>query len=99
MARYRVGNTYLSEGEYNQHLDENALTIVFLGGVLLGGVGMYYICPSEWPKVIRLGLIVATALFVGYLAAWLKNILLWLIFTSTVTFAGYKVLEFLWSLL
>lgn len=37
MARYRVGNKYLSEEEYAEHRDENWIAALFLIGGIISG--------------------------------------------------------------
>jgi len=50
MARYKVNNAYLSEEEYSRHLADNWLAMILCGGVFLGGVGAYDLCPTDWRK-------------------------------------------------
>lgn len=99
MARHRVGNSYLSDAEYTQHQAETWLAIVLLGGMLLGGLGAYFICPGNWPKWIRLVLVLAAAFLTGRLALLLNAEILWLLRACTTLFIGYQLIQFLWQLI
>ncbi len=99
MARYRVGDAYLSETEYSQHRIETWLAIVFWGGLLLGGIVVYWICTSDWPKVIRFSLILIVALGTGYVAILLNAEILWLFKACLTLVIGYQVMRFIWHLI
>ena len=71
MARHRVGDSYLSDAEYNQHQIETWLAIVFVGGAALAGIVVHWACPGDWPKGIRFILIIGAAYGGGTLAAYL----------------------------
>lgn len=99
MARYRVGDTYLSETEYAQHRIETWLAIVFWGGLLLGGIVAYWICPTDWPKAARFTLIIIVALGTGYLAILLNAEILWLFRVCLILVIGYQAMRFIWHLM
>ena len=99
MARHQVGDSYLSEAEYTQHQIETWLVIVFVGGAVLAGIATHWACPSDWPKAVRLILIIGAAYGGGTLAAWLNAKILWLCQTTLTFFIGYKLLQFLWSVI
>ena len=52
MARYRVGNKYLSEEEYAEHQDGNWIAALFLIGAVISGVlahrGLSGFAPPKW---------------------------------------------------
>lgn len=99
MARHRVGDSYLSDAEYTQHQIETRLAIVFVGGAVLAGIAVHWACPSDWSKAVRFILIIGAAYGAGALAAWLNAEILWLCQTALTFFIGYKLLQFLWSVI
>lgn len=99
MARHRVGDTYLSDAEYTQHQIETWLAIVFVAGAALAGIAVHWACPGDCPKGIRFILIIGAAYGGGTLAAWLNAEILWLCQTALTFFIGYKLLQFLWSVI
>ncbi len=99
MARHRVGDSYLSDAEYSQHQKEIWLAIVFIGGALLGGFGIYWLCPSDWPKQVRFFLVITLSFGAGTIATWLNAEILWLFKTGLTLFIGYQLLQFLWSVI
>lgn len=99
MARHRVGDSYLSDAEYTQHQIEIWLAIAFVGGAALTGFAAHWACPSDWPKLARFILITGVAYGAGTLAVWFHAEILWLCQTALTFFIGYKLLEFLWSVI
>ena len=54
MARYRIGDRYLSESEYNQEQDGNWIFGLFLvGAILVGLLVNRYVVDPEWHTAIR----------------------------------------------
>lgn len=99
MARYRVGECYLSEQEYNQHINECVAGVIMLAGALLGGFLAYYFCNPEWPKLARFGLIISSSIYFGYKALQYHTVIQGLILLGLLGLAGYWLAWFLWSAL
>ena len=100
MARYRVGNSYLSEEEYKKHQDNQVIKFLCLVGAVLFGYGCsVYILPllpdtaSKWVKVIML--VLSGCLGAGVFFA-LRNFILLLIglaILGALLVMGYVVVE------
>lgn len=70
MARHRVGDSYLSDEEYETHVSESWAGGLFFVGIIVAGVTCYILTMNEeWPKFIRFGLIVVSAVGTGFLLA------------------------------
>ena len=86
MAHYKVGKKYLSDDEYEVHLDETWGGILFVISAVLVGVLMHNITPDDWEKYIRFALIMVPAIVAGlilnYLAPFIR------VFAYSAVFAG-----------
>ncbi len=97
MARYRVGNRYLSEEEHAQHIRETWQGLCFMGGALLAGVAIYQIIPQEWEKWLRTTLIVLAAGLTGTLLGYFAHIVrFFLLAALTITCIAFG-LRIIWE--
>lgn len=70
MARYRVGNKYLSQEEYNEEQDSKLKFWLFLIGAAVSGFLIHkYVVNLEWHNFIRFLVTIAPSVTVGYLLA------------------------------
>ncbi|WP_186391880.1 MULTISPECIES: hypothetical protein [unclassified Pannonibacter] len=85
MARYRVGNRYLSEAEYQKEQDEGRASTIFLIGAALTGiiVNMYAVNP-EWHTSIRFLATVSPAIIAGWI---LSKFRMWVSLILRITFS------------
>jgi len=80
MARYRVGDRYLSEAEHNEESDGNWILGLFLVGAILTGllVNRSLVNP-EWHTAFRFLVTVVPAVVVGAVLAalhlWIRRLL------------------------
>ncbi|ELY7546119.1 hypothetical protein SOK14_004228 [Cronobacter turicensis] len=75
MARYRVGNKFLSQAEFDEEQDAKWIGGLFLVGALLTGFLLHhYLVNPEWHKAIRIAVTVIPALGMGILLAFLHRI-------------------------
>lgn len=95
MARYRVGNSYLSQHEYDQHIFECIVGVLMISGALLGGLLAYKFSSADWPKLIRLGFIVGVSIYFGYKSAQYHAIILIFTLLGLMGFIGCQLLSFL----
>ncbi|GAB1259729.1 hypothetical protein [Aurantivibrio plasticivorans] len=99
MARYRVGNSYLSQHEYDQHVFEHAAGVIMIIGASIGGLLAYYFSSPEWPKLMRLGLIVGASIYFGYKSVQYHATILAVVQLSLMGIATYQLVPFIWSFL
>lgn len=98
MARYRVGNSYLSEEEYEDHLSQEWKQKIFWVSALIVGFVCYFLTSNmEWPKYIRFGLIIISAFGSGYLLAKFSEIVRVVIFISIVGFIVLFIGGLIWE--
>ena len=74
MARYRIGNRYLSQDEYDAEMDWKWVCGLFLAGAVLTGwlVHIHLVSP-DWPKAIRFIVTTVPALAAGVLLVKLRH--------------------------
>ena len=66
MARYRIGDRYLSESEYNQEQDGSWIFGLFLvGAIVVGLLVNRYVVNPEWHTAIRFLVTVVPAVIAG----------------------------------
>ena len=80
MARYRIGDRYLSESEYNEEQDGNWIFGLFMVGAIAVGILINrYVVEPDWHTAIRfLVTVVPAVLAGGVLAAihrWIRLLL------------------------
>ncbi|ELI6424719.1 hypothetical protein RRM51_004195 [Aeromonas veronii] len=80
MARYRIGDRYLSESEYNEEQDGNWIFGLFIVGAIAVGILINrYVVDPDWHTAIRfLVTVVPAVLAGGVLAAihrWIRLLL------------------------
>ena len=76
MARYRIGNKFLSQSEYDNDQDTKWMGGLFLVGALITGFLLhYYLVNPEWHKAIRFTVTTVPAIGVGVLCAILRHVI------------------------
>jgi hypothetical protein len=79
MARYRIGDKYLSEQEYENHIDGNWAIWLFIIGAIGGGYSVYYGLShfgiSSLEKWQMFSIIVSISIVSGYLLSKLRNLI------------------------
>lgn len=76
MARYRVGNRYLSESEYEEEVTWGWIFWIFIISALItGGLIYKYIADPAWNKYIRFTIIVLPSLIAGTGFAFFHNMI------------------------
>lgn len=99
MARYRVGDCYLSDAEYAQHQLEQWIIIIFVAGAVTGGGIMFHLTESGWPKWVRLVLIVISSLGLGALAVRFNALIAEIVQICVFSLFAYSICKFIWALL
>jgi len=98
MARYRVGNSYLSEKEYDYHLSQEWKQKVFWVSALIVGFVCYLLTSNmEWPKHIRFGVILIGAFGTGYLLAKFSEAIRIIFFISVVSSIAIFIGSLIWE--
>lgn len=76
MARYRIGNRYLSQSEYDSEMGLKWGCILFIAGAIFTGMLIhFYLIDPEWHKAIRFFVIVIPSVLVGTIFVLLRNII------------------------
>lgn len=76
MARHRVGDSYLSEEEYDEHISTTWKGCLFLIGALVAGIACYFFTKDMgWPKYVRFSSIIFSAIATGYMLAKISEII------------------------
>jgi hypothetical protein len=79
MARYRVGDKYLSEQEYEDHIDGNWAFWLFIIGAIGGGYsanyGLSHFGINGLEKWQLFSIIVSASIVSGYLLSKLRNLI------------------------
>jgi len=90
MAYYKVGDSYLSEEEYQSHCMNNWILGLFLTGAILAALYTNSFMPEEWPKYLRFVAVTASALvggvFLGLFAEFIRKV--WFFALGTGILAG-----------
>lgn len=74
MARYRIGDRYLSQEEYDAEMDWKWVCGLFLvGSVLTGWLVHTYLVSPDWHKAIRFIVTTVPALAVGVLLVKVRH--------------------------
>lgn len=99
MARYRVGDTYLSQDEYNAYRESRfafwAVLLSVLGAALL--IRMH-VDPSQFSKPVRFALVVVGSGLVGGTVFALRNVLRVLLKALVLLWMVAFVGQLLWSI-
>ncbi len=101
MARYRVGNKYLSEQEYEDHIDGNWGFWLFIIGLICGfslahNVISYFEI-NYLEKWQQFSIITCTSIAGGYLFSKLQKIIQNLLFYALVCLILAAVCSFIWD--
>lgn len=80
MARYRIGDRYLSESEYNEEQDGNWIFGLFIVGAIAVGILINrYVVDPDWHTAIRFLVTVVPAVLAGVVLAaihrWIRLLL------------------------
>ncbi|HCG8223014.1 TPA: hypothetical protein NJ595_004601 [Vibrio parahaemolyticus] len=98
MARYRVGDKYLSEGEYEQHVSENwKIGLFIVGAIFFGMVTAALLKDFEISKELRFVAIISASVVSGYLMAKLSHIIRIMVGLSVLGCIAWLILSFLWN--
>ncbi|MCI0626998.1 MAG: hypothetical protein L0387_36015 [Acidobacteria bacterium] len=78
MATYRVGNAYLSEADYTQHVDQQVALLLFVAGLVGGCFGAYwafdYLHPAALAKWTKFTIVIVAGISSGWALARVRNI-------------------------
>ncbi|GLT14326.1 hypothetical protein [Vibrio algivorus] len=100
MARYRVGDKYLSESEYEEHVSGNWKFGLFLvGAVVVGYFVNSWLSGFELSKSVRVALVMIAAIPSGYLATKLSNVARIAFGLAILGLVGWVVLSIIWNVL
>jgi len=98
MARYRIGNAYLSEEEYNDHCEQSwKEKIFFISAVISALICFVATKDLDWPKYIRFPFILISAMGIGYLLAKISEIIRIVLFISIATGVAFLIGRFIWD--
>ncbi|WP_405470251.1 hypothetical protein ACGTI2_05185 [Morganella morganii] len=76
MARYRIGNRFLSQSEYDSEMGFKWGCILFVAGAIFTGMLIhFYLIDPEWHKAIRFFIITVPSILVGTVFVLLRNII------------------------
>lgn len=105
MARYRVGDSYLSQKEYDEHLKSNRKVKYFIYGFLVTLFLLMFPLPKYYPgifdvdKTIKFIVIISLSILVGWICSkysnFLENVLAIFILTTVILLAG----AFVWRVI
>lgn len=99
MARYRVGNEYLSEEEYAKHLDSKWMIALFIIGAALAFLlvtGLFH--HTDFSKISRYTISCFASLSFGCLLAWARNFIRKLLLFCFVIAMIVGVASLIWHL-
>lgn len=100
MARYRIGDKFLSEEEYNEEIDFKWQFFLFIGGAFFGGVLANELLEMiESPKIIRFLCSIVSGFFVGYVLAKFVKIIQAIFYISCFMAIVGVLLSLIWSLM
>jgi len=100
MARYRVGDKYLSESEYEEHVSGNwKLGLFLIGAIVVGCFVNSWLSGFELTKAVRVTLVLIAAIPSGYLASKLSNLARIAFGLAILGIVGWLVLSVIWNLL
>ncbi len=81
VARYRIGNKFLSQSEYDSEMDYRWGFVLFIIGAIASGMLIhFYIINPEWHKAIRFSAIVIPSIAVGVIFVLIRKIIAMLLF-------------------
>lgn len=100
MARYRVGNKFLSESEYYEDTIASwAGVLFFVGAIIFGLISNSLLSDFEMPKWGRFTLVISGSVLFGLLlsafAEWIRNIVLFSVWLGVIGGIGY----FIWNMI
>ncbi|HFS8459651.1 hypothetical protein GWZ74_04705 [Vibrio cholerae] len=100
MARYRVGDKYLSENEYKEHVSSNwEFGLFIIGAVITGIVMNKWLVELGLIKEIRFALVIVTAIISGYFTSKLSNIVRFIVGLSIIGFVLWAIFSFIWDVM
>jgi hypothetical protein len=80
MARYRIGNRFLSQEEYDAEMDWRWVCGLFLIGAIGTGILVHsYFVNPEWHKLIRFLVTVIPSIAIGFLLVRLRYFIMVLV--------------------
>ncbi|MEF2509789.1 hypothetical protein V4D06_17840 [Vibrio mimicus] len=92
MARHRVGDKYLSENEYEEHVSSNWKSELFIIGAVSTGIVMNkWLMEFGLIKEVRFGLVIVTALISGYFISKLSDIIRYIVGLSIIGFVLWAI--------
>lgn len=95
MAHHKVGNRYLNDKEYDEHVLELWGLFLFLAGAFITGYFMNGAIPEDWAKMWRFLLIVLPAVIAGFalsfLAAYVRTVVYIGLFCGALAGIAYWV--------
>lgn len=100
MARYRIGNRFLSQEEYDSEMDWRWVCGLFLIGAI--GTGMLvhaYVVSPEWHKVIRFLVTVIPSIAIGVLLVRLRRFIMVLVGLLAILFVISLVVSVISSMI
>lgn len=99
MARHRVGDSYLSEGELRQHNYEHWVFIVVLVGAVFSGGVAFHLLDSDWAKWLRFTIVITASIIGGSICGYFNQLLAFLIQAGITVGVIGAIGYFIWSIL
>lgn len=101
MVYRRVGDTLLTEEEYEKHIDTWIAVIFVIAGTIAGSLGGYYLLEYfdllKIAKWIRFSVIISSTILGGFLFFRLRVILLAMVYLFVIITLFVMILAFLWA--
>lgn len=99
MARYRIGNKYLSQDEYDAEMDWKWMCGFFLAGAVITGWLVHtYLVNPHWHQAIRFFVTTVPAVLVGWLLVKIRYYIMMLMGLAVVLFVVALVIGVIVSL-
>ncbi|QAB32613.1 hypothetical protein [Pantoea ananatis] len=99
MARYRIGNRYLSQDEYDYEMDWKLICGFFLAGAVITGWLIHtYLVNPHWHQAIRFFVTTVPAFAVGWLLVKIRYYIMMLMALAVALFIVALVIGIIVSL-
>lgn len=99
MARYRIGNRYLSQVEYDTEMEWKWMCGFFLvGAVITGWLVHTYLVNPHWHQAIRFFVTTVPAVFAGWLLVKIRYYIMMLMALAVALFVVALVIGIIVSL-